>query len=123
MYYFSNFSLYFLLANIVASILVPLIIAMGFLALLLSPFGTIHAWTVKVLGGLVDGICRTATEISGWPLASLSSGEVTPMEVGTCYLLLVGVWTYWKAPSRKTLMGMLVCIICLLAVRLCILLG
>ncbi len=123
MYYFSNFSLYFLLANIVASILVPLIIAMGFLALLLSPFGTIHDCTVKVLEGLVDGICGTATEISGWPLASLSYAEVTPMEVGACYLLLVGVWVYCKAPSRKTLMGMLGCIACLLAVRLCILLG
>ena len=123
MYYFSNFSLYFLLANIVASILVPLIIAMGFLALLLSPFGTIHAWTVKVLGGLVGGICRTAMEISGWPLASLSYAEVTPMEVGACYLLLVGVWAYWKAPSRKTLMGMLGCIVCLLTVHFCILLG
>ena len=122
MYYFSNFSLYFLLANIVASILVPLIIAMGFLALLLSPLGIIHSWMMKVLEGLVDGICGIATEISGWPLASLSYAEVTPMEVGTCYLLLVGVWAYWTAPSRKTLMGMLVCIVCLLAVRLCILL-
>ena len=110
MYYFSNFSLYFLLANIVASILVPLIIAMGFLALLLSPFGTIHDCTVKVLEGLVDGICGTATEISGWPLASLSYAEVTPMEIGACYLLLVAVWVYCKAPSRKTLMGMLGCI-------------
>ena len=123
MHYFSNFSLYFLLANIVASILVPLIIAMGFLALLLAPFGAIHDWTVNVLGGLVDCICRTATEISGWPLASLSYAEVTPMEVGACYLLLVSVWVYWKAPSRKTLMGMLGCIACLLAVRLYILLG
>ena len=123
MHYFSNFSLYFLLANIVASILVPLIIAMGFLALLLSPFGVVHAWAVKVLDGLVGLVNATATEISGWPLANLSFADVTPMEVGACYLLLWGIWAYWKAPSRRALMGMLAGIAGLLAVRLCILLG
>ena len=123
MHYFSNFSLYFLLANIVASILVPLIIAMGFLALLLSPLGVVHDWAVKALDGLVGLVNATATEISGWPLANLSFADVTPMEVGACYLLLWGIWAYWKAPSRRALMGMLAGIAGLLAVRLCILLG
>ena len=123
MYYFSNFSLYFLLANIVASILVPLIIAMGLLALLLAPLGAVHAWVVKALGGLVGLVNATATEISGWHWANLSFAEVTPMEVGACYLLLWGIWAYWKAPSRKGVMGMLACVVCLLAVRLCIMLG
>ena len=123
MYYFSNFSLYFLLANIVASILVPLIIAMGLLALLLAPFGAVHAWVVKALGGLVGLVNATVTEISGWHWANLSFAEVTPMEVGACYLLLWGIWAYWKAPSRKGLMGMLACVVCLLAIRLCVMLG
>jgi competence protein ComEC len=123
MYYFSNFSLYFLLANMVVSILVPLIIAMGFLVLLLARLGIVHDWMVKVLGGLVDGIRFTAMEISGWPWAKLSIAEVTPMEVVACYLLLWGIWRCWMHPSWKAWMGVLAGIAIFLTIRLCVLLG
>ena len=123
MYYFSNFSVYFLLANIVVSILVPMIIAVGFLALLLAPMGGIHAWIVGVLGGLIDGINLTATEISSWPWASFSLSEVTPVEVGACYLLLGGIWRCWAHPSWKAWMGVLAGVVVFLTVRLCVLMG
>jgi competence protein ComEC len=123
MYYFSNFSVYFLLANIVVSILVPMIIAVGFLALLLAPMGGIHAWIVGVLGGLIDGINLTATEISSWPWASFSLSEVTPVEVGACYLLLGSIWRCWAHPSWKAWMGVLAGVVVFLTVRLCVLMG
>ena len=123
MYYFSNFSLYFLLANMAVSILVPLIIAIGFLALLLAPLGIVHDWMVKVLGGLVDGIRFTAMEISGWPWAKLSIAEVTPMEVVACYLLLWSIRKCWVHPSWKAWMGVLAGIAVFLTIRLCVLLG
>ena len=123
MYYFSNFSPYFLLANMAVSILVPLIIAIGFLALLLAPLGIVHDWMVKVLEGLVDGIRFTAMEISGWPWAKLSIAEVTPMEVVACYLLLWGIWRCWMHPSWKAWMGVLAGIAVFLTIRLCVLLG
>ena len=119
MYCFSNFSLYFLLANMVASVLVPLIIGLGFLALFLSFVPFLQAWVVKVLGFLVDGINITAHEISGWPLASLSCSDLSMVEVGWLYGVLFFLWSCWKAPSRKAFIGILVCVAGVLAARLC----
>ena len=120
MYCFSNFSVYFLLANVVASVLVPLIIGLGFLALFLSLVPVLQVGVVKVLGGLVDGINFTAHEISGWPLASLSCSDLTMMEVGGMYGVLFFAWSYWKTSSRKAFIGILVCLSGILVARLCV---
>ena len=123
MYYFSNFSPYFLLANIVASVIVPLIIGLGFLSLFLSYCPFIQVWVVNVLGWLVGSINMVADAISGWPLAGLSCTGIAPMEVGLFYLLLLSVWNGWKTPSRKAFMRMLVCVVCVLVARLGVMLG
>ena len=118
MYCFSNFSLYFLLGNVVASLLVPLIIGLGFLALLLSSVPFLQAGVVKVLGWMVDGINATAEEISRWPLASLSIADLSKVEVGWMYGLLFFVWMAWKTRLRKAFIGILVCLAGLLVSRL-----
>ena len=123
MYCFSNFSVYFLLANVVASVLVPLIVGLGFLALFLSFVPFLQVWVVKALGWLVDGINLTAHEISGWPLASLSGADVSMVEVGWMYGLLFFAWNCWKTSSRKAFIGILVCLSGLLAARLCVIMG
>lgn len=123
MYYFSNFSVYFLLANVVASILVPLIVGLGILALFLSFAPVLQTWVVEVLGWLVDGINLMADEISGWPMASLSDADFSMMEVGWVYGVLFFVWYYWKNSSRKAIIGILMCMVGLLLARLCLMLG
>ena len=98
-------------------------IELGDKPLFLAPMGGIHAWIVGVLGGLIDGINLTATEISSWPWASFSLSEVAPVEVGACYLLLGGIWRCWAHPSWKAWMGVLAGVVVFLTVRLCVLMG
>ena len=92
MYYFSNFSVYFLLANIIASAVVPLIIALGVLSLLMIPFPTGHGWLAIGLGKLIDVLNLTASEISRWPYARLAASDLTLWEVGAAYMLLFAVF-------------------------------
>ena len=117
MYYFSNFSVYFLLANIIASAVVPLIIALGVLSLLMIPFPTGHGWLAIGLGTFIDVLNLTASEISRWPYARLAASDLTLWEVGAAYMLLFAVFLYWQIPSRRRLIGLLCGVVVVLAVH------
>lgn len=118
MYYFSNFSLYFLLANVVAAVLVPLIVGLGLLTLMLIPIPILSERMSVVLGKLVDCLNLAAAEISGWPYAQLAYTDVSGLELGAVYLLLLSVWLYWKSPSRKKFIGILSSIVGVLLAHL-----
>lgn len=118
MYYFSNFSVYFLLANIVASAVVPLIIALGAFSLLLIPFPTGHEWVSVGLGTLIDILNVMASEISRWPYSRIADADFAVWEVGAAYALMLVAAHYWKSPSRKRMLAFLGGVVAVLAAHL-----
>lgn len=118
MYCFSNFSVYFLLANMVAAVLVPLIIGMGLLAWVLVPFPVLCRGLSAGLGILIDALNATAQEISAWPYAWLTGLDVPAVEAGMAYLVLLAMWYHWKQPRRRSLIFLLSCVALVLAVHL-----
>lgn len=107
MYYFSNFSVYFLLANWVVAWLVPCIIYTTFAAIVLIGVPWLHEWIVWMLDKLVGILNGLADWISGLPYASLSSIQLHSIEVWGLYLLLGVIVWHVKVRQRKTIIAML----------------
>lgn len=118
MYYFSNFSVYFLLTNLVAAVLVPLIIYATALMMAMTPLPAIQVGVVKVLDGLVMFLNDTAHWASGLPGASFSMPMLGVVEVCAFYLLLFTCRVYWKNRKKQWLIGCLAAFALLLAVHL-----
>ena len=122
MYYFSNFSVYFLITNLAASVLVPFIIY-GAILLMMTMFlpGLQHG-VVVVLNGLVSGLNASAEWVSGLPHATFSFSVLNPLEIIVFYVML-GVWLlYGKNRRRKWLIRGLFLMACLLMLHFCLLL-
>lgn len=118
MYYFSNFSVYFLFTNLIASIIVPFIIYGTVGMMLLSGMPDLHGYMVKVVNGLVGILNEVAGWASGLPYATFSFSILTPIEIGMFYVMS-GLWVmYGKTKRRKWLIGGLVSLACLLGIHL-----
>ena len=122
MYYFSNFSVYFLLANIVAAVLVPLIIYVAVGMVLMFPFPAFQWYVARFLDGLVSVLNGMAGWTGGLPYASVSVSVMHPLEVGMCYVVLMLGWLYGVKRRRKWLIRTLAACACLLGLHLYILL-
>ena len=123
MYYFSNFSVYFLFANLVASVLVPLIIYGTVAMVLLSGIPGLHAYAVMIVNELVGGLNGLAGWTSDLPYATFSFSIISPIEIGVFYLTL-GWWViYGRTKRRKCLIGGLVSLACLLGIHLFLLIS
>ncbi len=96
MHYFSGFSVWFLLGNVVASVVVPLIILLGLLTFMALPFPAMLRYVALGLEKLVGVMNAMAREISGWPLARLECADFPPLAVLVSYLLLAVVWLCWR---------------------------
>ena len=118
MYYFSSFSLYFLLANLVVAVLLPLILCVSVLMVLSASFMGVHVWVVKGLNGLVNVLNGVAGWTGSLPYASLSLSVLSLAEVVLAYVLLGVGYMYWKTRRRQWLIKMLTALVCLLSVRL-----
>ena len=70
MYYFSNFSVYFLMTNLVASVLVPFVIYGAILLVMTMPLPGLQHGVVVVLNGLVAGLNASAEWVSRLPHAT-----------------------------------------------------
>ena len=123
MYYFSKVSACFLVTNLFASVLVPLIIYLTVLAFLISPVPAIHGGVVKVLDACVLALNRMAEWSAGLPFATFSVERLRVVEIFALYVTLALCWVYWKTRRRKWVIGILASIVCLLALRLYALLG
>jgi competence protein ComEC len=88
MYYFSNFSVYFLLANIGVALWVPCILYMAFATMLMDWYPWIHGWMVRGLDFMVGTLNALAGCISEWPYAVWSSARLHPLEVWVIYGVL-----------------------------------
>ena len=118
MYYFSNFSVYFLLANLFAAVLVPFIIGGTLVMILVSPFQVLLDWSMSVLTKAVDVLTMIATHVSGLPGATFSLSSISGLEIGLFYALLMIILLYaTKARRALFIKGLGICV-CLLAVHL-----
>ena len=118
MYYFSNFSVYFLFANLVAVVLVPLIIYGSILMVALFFMPALQSWIVMGVNILVGALNDTAGLSSALPYATFSLSVLKPVEVALCYILFAVVWKCWKTRKRKWLIRTLAAFACLLALHL-----
>ena len=119
MYYFSSFSVYFLLTNLVVSILVPFIIGLAFLMMVVSPFDGVRWLVVGALDGMVSLLNGMAGWTSGLPYSSVSFSVLNPMEVVVSYVVLAFGTAYWRTGSKVWLIRVLVAVVCLLLLHLC----
>ena len=118
MYYFSNVSICFLLPNLVAAILLPLIIYVSVLLFLVAPIPALQVWIVKLLNGLVLALNGVAEWFGGLPFSTFSIQNLNLMEVGVFYVTLAFGWMYGKTRRRKWIIGGLASCACLLALYL-----
>ena len=123
MYYFSSFSVYFLLANLLVAVLLPLIILGSVLLVLTVPLSGMQWIVAKALTGLVVGMNGVALWVSGWPGSSFSLVGLQMMEVVLYYVMLSMGVVYWKTRKRRWLIRLLSAFACLLAFHLAGLLG
>lgn len=123
MYYFSNLSAYFLLANLLVAVLLPLIILCSVLLMLAAPLSGVQSVVVKMLDGLVAGMNGIASWVSCLPGASFSLVGLHVMEVVCYYVVLAVGLVYWRKRKRRWLIGLLAALVCLLASHLVGLLG
>lgn len=122
MYYFSNFSVYFLLTNLLASVLVPLIIYGTVMLIVMIPFPWCQHYVAKLLNAWVDSLNVLAEWVSGLPHATFSLSILNPLEMIVFYVML-GVWLiYARCKKRKWLMWGLFFTTCLLMLHFCFLL-
>ena len=122
MYYFSSFSVYFLMTNLAASLLVPLIIYGAVLLVATMPFPEWQRYVAMGLNGLVDGLNVLAGWVSGLPHAAFSFSILNPLEIIMFYVML-GAWLmYARNRRRKWLIRGLFLTACVLMLHFCLLL-
>ena len=122
MYYFSSFSVYFLMTNLVASVLIPFIIYGAILLVITMPLPGLQYGVVVVLNGLVSALNASAEWVSGLPHSTFSFSVLNPLEIIVFYVML-GAWLmYGKNKRRKWLIRGLFLIACLLMLHFCLLL-
>ena len=118
MYYFSDVSACFLVTNLVASILVPLIVYLAVLAFFMSPVSLFQLWVIKLLDECVVVLNRMAEWSGGLPFATFSLGRLEVIEVLVMYVTLALCWIYWKSRRRKWVIWILASCVCLLGLHL-----
>ena len=101
MYYFSNFSVYFLLTNLVAAFLVPIIIIGTFVVILVSPLPFLLNWMMTFLSKIVQTLNGAARWVSELPHASFALTSVSTIEIILFYLLLAVFLLYDMKEKRR----------------------
>jgi len=122
MYYFSIFSVYFLLTNWVAAILVPFIIYGAVLMVLTAWLPGLQSYVVAGVNGMVTLLNEAAGWVSALPYATFSLSTLRPVEIILFYLVL-GSWVmFTKKKNRIWLIRSLALCVCLLGVHFFLLL-
>lgn len=107
MYYFSTFSVYFLLANLIVALLIPLIIYLSVLLFPLSFFPSCLTYAVIVQNWMLRMLNDSTFRISHLPSASIGGTYVSETETWILYILIIGAWGYGILRKRRILIGML----------------
>ena len=118
MYYFSSFSVYFLLTNLVVAVVVPFVIYGAFLMVFTACWPVLQGYVVKLLNGLVVSLNSMADWTATLPYATFSIEVLKPVEIVLFYALL-GAWLmYGRSKKRQWLIGGLALCACLLGTHL-----
>lgn len=97
LYYFHGFSFNFWLANIAASILVPIVISVGFVATLFSLVGLFSGLLVMIGNGVFSVIEKMATAITGFiPGAYVSFFPDTAHLILIALTIAIAVFLVWN---------------------------
>ena len=103
MYYFSGFSLYFLLANLLVAPLIPIIIYLALLAFVFAPVAGLHHYILFVLEEVIKCLNWGTWTISRLPSAFIDSLCLSSLEVCLFYgFFILGLY-YWANRSRRAL--------------------
>jgi len=118
MYYFSSFSVYFLLTNLVVAVVVPFVIYGAFLMVFTACWPVLQGYVVKLLNGLVVSLNSMADWTATLPYAAFSIEVLKPVEIVLFYALL-GAWVmFGRSKKRQWLIGGLALCACLLGTHL-----
>lgn len=101
MYYFSNFSVYFLLANLGVSLWIPCIIYTALVTWLLGFIPQVQVWGITLLDKLVALLNAFASWISALPGASFVSFDMNKTDVWFVYLFMGVLLWYTSTRKRK----------------------
>ena len=121
MYYFSNFSLYFLLANVGVALLVPCIIYTAFVTMALVLVPWLQAWGIALLDKEVCLLNAWAMWISSWPGASSVSFALTKVDVWGLYLSMGALLWLLSTRKRKAVITLLAIIAGWMGLHCCLL--
>lgn len=103
MYYFSGFSLYFLLANLLVAPLIPVIIYLALLAFVFAPVAELHHCILFMLEEVIKCLNWGTWTISRLPSAFIDSLYLSSLEVCLLYAFFMLGLYYWSTGSRKAL--------------------
>ena len=106
MYYFGQFSVYFLLTNLVAAALVPLILYGCAVAWAFCWWPMFQDWITKALQLLLFILNRSADIVSHLPGADAVDYQPHPAEVWSFYLFLLLFCAYLQQPLRRNMFRM-----------------
>ena len=120
MYYFSNFSVYFLVTNLLAAVWIPLILYGAVVMVLVSPCSWLLGVLVSVVNASTKGLTVVAEWIGGLPGATFSVAYLSGVEIVLLYGILGIILLYGMKPRRALFLKGLALFTCLLAFRLII---
>ncbi|QJB40770.1 ComEC family competence protein [Chitinophaga oryzae] len=97
-YYFHQFPVYFLPANLVAVPLSTVVIYGEVLLLLLTPFTTLAGWAGAALWWLIHLMNTGVAWLGQLPFAMIKNLQWSLWQTGCCYLLMAGIagWLLWQ---------------------------
>ncbi len=97
-YYFHQFPVYFLPANLLAVPLSTVVIYGEILLLLLAPWGAVAGWAGGVLRWLIFGMNTAVAWLGQLPFAMIKELQWSLWQTSCCYLLIAGIagWLLWQ---------------------------
>lgn len=117
-FYFHIFPVYFLLSNVFAGVLVPVLIAGGILMLLFMAVGIPHEALCRLLEAVCSAIGGVSDFVASLPGASVDRVEVSPWIVVTYFLALLCLLAYARTRRPLSLMMMASALVCGVALSL-----
>ena len=103
---FHIFPVYFLLTNVVTTLLIPPLLGLGILSIMLKTFGINAVWLGTLLDWIYSLIDRTATTVSSLPGALINDIWMPEWAVWGCYVIIALAAVYLHRRRRAILYAM-----------------
>ncbi|MBC9933655.1 ComEC/Rec2 family competence protein [Chitinophaga qingshengii] len=100
-YYFHQFPVYFLPANLLAVPLSTVVIYGEVMLLLLSPFDAPAGWAGMALHWLIHAMNVSVAWLGQLPFALVQGLQWSLLQTGCCYLLIAGLAGWWCRQYRR----------------------